>query len=142
MQAAVGEIGEVVDFARAIGYLAVLVVVLILGNTVYISAQTRKAELGVMETMGATRATLVSLITIEGLILSLVGGALGVGAIVLWLTLSPLTLGIEGWGIDILPDTRLALLSLGVAGVVGILAALGPALETMRRPLALAVKAD
>ena len=142
VQGAVGEIAEVVDFARAIGYLAVLVVVLILGNTVYISAQTRKAELGVMETMGATRATLVSLITIEGLILSLVGGALGVGAIVLWLTLSPLTLGIEGWGIDILPDTRLALLSLGVAGVVGILAALGPALETMRRPLALAVKAD
>ncbi len=142
VQGAVEEIAEVVDFARAIGYLAVLVVVLILGNTVYISAQTRKAELGVMETMGATRTTLVSLITIEGILLSIAGGILGVGAIVVWLSISPLTLGVEGWGIDILPDLSLALMSLGVAAVVGLLAALGPALETLRRPLALAVKAD
>lgn len=142
VQGAVEEIAEVVDFARAIGYLAVLVVVLILGNTVYISAQTRKAELGVMETMGATRTTLVSLITIEGILLSIAGGILGVGAIVVWLSISPLTLGVEGWGIDILPDLSLAFMSLGVAAVVGLLAALGPALETLRRPLALAVKAD
>lgn len=142
VQGAVEEIAEVVDFARAIGYLAVLVVVLILGNTVYISAQTRRAELGVMETMGATRTTLVSLITIEGILLSIAGGILGVGAIVVWLSISPLTLGVEGWGIDILPDLSLALMSLGVAAVVGLLAALGPALETLRRPLALAVKAE
>ena len=95
-----------------------------------------------METMGATRTTLVSLITIEGILLSIAGGVLGVGAVMLWLSLSPLTLGVEGWGIDILPDTSLALMSLGVAAIVGFLAALGPALDTMRRPLALAVKAD
>ncbi len=142
VQGAVGEVAEVVDFARAIGYLAVLVVVLILGNTVYISAQTRRAELGVMETIGATKPVLVSLLAIESVLLSLAGGVLGVGAVVLWLTLSPLTLGVEGWGIDILPDTRLALLSMGVAALVGLAAALGPALETLRRPLALAVKAD
>ena len=142
VQGAVEEIAEVVDFARAIGYLAVLVVVLILGNTVYISAQTRKAELGVMETIGATRATLAGLITIEGVLLSIAGGVLGVGAVMLWLSLSPLTLGVEGWGIDILPDASLALLSLGVAAGVGVIAAIGPALETLRRPLALAVKAD
>ena len=142
VQGAMGEVAEVVDFARAIGYLAVLVVVLILGNTVYISAQTRRAELGVMETMGATRGTLISLITIEGVLLSIAGGVLGVGAVMLWLSISPLTLGVEGWGIDILPDVNLALLSVGVAAVVGVLAALGPAWETLRRPLAVAVKAD
>lgn len=139
---AVGEVKEVVDFARAIGYLAVLVVILILGNTVYISAHTRRSELGVMETIGATGGVLATLIAIESVLLSFAGGVLGVGAIMLWLTLSPLTLGVEGWGIDILPDVPLALLSLGVAVVVGMVAAIGPAIETLRRPLALAVKAD
>lgn len=142
VQGAIGEVTEVIDFARAIGYLAVLVVVLILGNTVWISAQTRQAELGVMETLGATKPVLVSLLATESVILSVAGGVLGVGAVVLWLTLSPLTLGVEGWGIDILPDAMLALTAIGTAAVIGVVAALGPAYETLRRPLAIAVKAD
>ena len=84
----------------------------------------------------------MSLLAIESVLLSIAGGVLGVGAVVVWLTLSPLTLGVEGWGIDILPDAGLALLSIGVAALVGLVAALGPALETWRRPLALAVKED
>ena len=58
---AVGEIGELIGFARALGYLAVLVVALVLANTVYISAQTRAAELGVLETLGLTKARLAAL---------------------------------------------------------------------------------
>ena len=142
VQAAVSEVGEVVDFARILGYLAVAVVVLILGNTVYISAQTRKVELGVMETLGATRPVLTGLIAVESMVLSVVGGVLGIGAVMLVLKVAPLTLGIEGWGIDILPDLRLGLIGVGVALVVGLLAAIGPAIETLRRPLAVAVKTE
>lgn len=142
VQSAVGEVAEVIHFGRLLGYLAVAVVILILGNTVYISAQTRKAELGVMETLGVTRATLTGLMVVESVMLSLLGGAVGVGAMVLWLGLSPLTLGIEGWGIDLEPDPGLVLTAVGVAVGVGILAALGPAFEILRRPLAAAVKAD
>jgi len=142
VQGAIGEVTEVIDFARAIGYLAVLVVVLILGNTVWISAQTRQSELGLMETLGVTKPTLVGLLATESVLLSTAGGILGVGGVVLWLSVSPLTLGVEGWGIDILPDAILALTALGVACVIGVVAALGPALETLRRPLAVAVKAN
>jgi putative ABC transport system permease protein len=140
VQGAVGEVAEVVGFGRLLGYLAVAVVVLILGNTVYISAQTRVAELGVMETVGATRPMLGGLILVESLMLSLVGGVLGVGAVAAWLALSPKTLGIEGIGIDLVPEPSLALVGLGVSLLVGLLAAVGPALEVLRRPLALAVK--
>ncbi len=142
VQGAVGEVTEVIDFARLVGYLAVLVVVMILGNTVWISAQTRRSELGVMETLGVTKPLLVGLLATESLLLSVVGGVLGVGAVVLWLTFSPLTLGVEGWGIDILPDATLALTAVGTAALIGIVAALGPAWETLRRSLAEAVKAD
>ncbi|MDA1194603.1 MAG: ABC transporter permease [Planctomycetota bacterium] len=142
VQGAVGEVAEVIDFARAIGYLAVLIVVLILGNTVYISTQARRAELGVMETMGATRPVLVGLIAAESVLLSVAGGVLGVGAVMIWLASFPLTLGVEGWGIDVLPDPVLAIVSLGVAALVGVVAAVGPAVDTLTRPLSLAMKED
>ncbi len=139
---AINEVTEVVDFARIIGYLAVAVVVLILGNTVFISAQTRRAELGVMETVGATKPLLAALMLVESVMLSVAGGVIGIGAVLIWLNAWPLTFGIEGWGIDILPDITLGFVSLGVAALIGVVAAVGPAIETFRRPLALAVKSD
>lgn len=140
VQGAVGEVGEVVGFGRILGYLAVAVVVLILGNTVYISAQTRTVELGTLETVGVTRGLLVGLLVTESVLLALAGGLLGSGAVAAWLTASPVTLGIEGYGIDLVPEPVLIARSLLVAAGIGVLAALGPAIEVLRRPLALAVK--
>jgi putative ABC transport system permease protein len=140
VQGAVGEVGEVVGFGRILGYLAVAVVVLILGNTVYISAQTRVAELGTLETLGAGRGLLASLLATESVLLSVVGGALGVGAVMTWLRVAPVTLGIEGFGIDLEPAASLPFVALGVTVGIGLLAALGPVVELWRRPLALAVK--
>lgn len=142
VQGAVGEVAEVVDFARVLGYLAVLVVVLILANTVAISAQTRQAELAVMETIGVGRATLAGLVLVESVLLSVAGGLLGVGAVALALHQFPLTLGVEGWGIDVLPDPRIVLGALATAAAVGGVAALAPALQVLRRPLAVALKAE
>jgi putative ABC transport system permease protein len=136
----VGEVGEVVGFGRILGYLAVAVVVLILGNTVYISAQTRVTELGTLETVGASRGLLAALLTTESVLLALAGAAVGVGAVVLWLHTAPVTLGIEGFGIDLVPEAGLVARSALVALAMGALAALGPVLEVLRRPLSLAVK--
>ena len=140
VQGAVGEVGEIVGFARVLGYLAVLVVVMILGNTVYISAQTRRQELGVMETIGATRGLLSGLVVVEGLLLSLIGGLLGMGAVAAVLHWHPLTMGFEGWGIDIGPTTGVLVAGAVASIVVGLVASLGPALHLLRRPLAAAVK--
>ncbi len=142
VQGAVGEVNEVVDFARMLGYLAVAVVILILGNTVYISAQTRSAELGVMETLGVTPGILSGLVLAESLSLSVFGAVLGVGAVAGWLLSDPLTLGVEGWGIDIEPDLPLIWAAGVVTLLVGVFAAIGPAVQTFRRNLALAVKPD
>lgn len=140
VQGAVGEVGEIVGFGRLLGYLAVLVVVLILSNTVTISAQTRVAELGTMETLGAPRGLLAALLVAEGVLLALVGGLLGVGGVMAWLHLAPLTLGIEGFGIDIAPEPGLLLLGALIAVGVGLVASIGPVVGLLRRPLALAVK--
>ena len=140
VQGAVGEVGEVVGFGRLLGYLAVAVVVLILSNTVTISAQTRVAELATMETVGAPRLVLAALLVTESVLLALTGALVGVGGVMLWLHLSPVTLGIEGFGIDIAPEAGLALTGAGLALAVGVVAALGPVVGLLRRPLATAVK--
>lgn len=139
---AVGEIVEVVEFARILGYLAVVIVALVLANTVYISAQARAAEMGVLETIGLTKPRLAGLISLEGIALGLLGGALGAGAVTLYFALFPTTLGVEGYGIDFKPSASVALQTLAASVAVGLLASVGPAIEASLRPLHLAVKAE
>lgn len=140
--AAIGEIAEVVEFARWLGLLAVLTVVLVLANTVFISAEARAAEMGVLETIGLTKPRLMALIAAEGVGLGVLGGALGTAVIVIWLTLVPLTLGIEGYGIDLSPGVGTVVQTMVAALLTGVVASVLPAIAVARRPLAWGVKAD
>ena len=139
---AVGEIAEVVEFARILGYLAVVVVALVLANTVFISAQSRAAEMGVLETIGVTKPRLALLIAIEGIGLGLMGGILGAGAVYAVLSVSATTLGIEGYGIDFKPSLAVVLQTVLASLVVGAVASVLPAVDTARRPLHQAVKTE
>ncbi|MCK5941872.1 MAG: ABC transporter permease [Planctomycetes bacterium] len=140
--AAIAEISEVVGFARWLGYLGVLVVALVVANTVFISAESRIGEMGVLETVGMQKRMLMALIAGEGVGLGLVGGVLGTGIVVALLTIWPVTLGVEGHGIDLSPSGRMIAQSLLAALLVGVVASIPPAFAVARRPLALSVKAD
>ncbi|MEZ6038784.1 MAG: ABC transporter permease [Planctomycetota bacterium] len=140
--AAIAEIREVVTFARWLGYLAVLVIALVVANTVFISAESRIGEMGVLETVGMPKPLLMALIAAEGIGLGLCGGVLGTGIVTLVLWLWPLTLGVEGFGIDLVPATGTVLHSLLAALLVGVFASVPPAIAVARRPLALSVKAE
>lgn len=140
--AAVAEIAEVVRFARWLGYLAVLVVALVLANTVFISAESRAGEMGVLETVGMQKPQLMALIAAEGVGLGLCGGAIGTLLVALLLTIWPLTLGVEGYGIDLVPSAAMVGTALLVSLAIGILASLLPALAVARRPLSLGVKEE
>ncbi len=140
--AAISEITEVVDFARWLGYLGVLVVALVVANTVFISAESRIGEMGVLETVGMQKHMLMALIAGEGVGLGLLGGVLGTGIVYVLLTIWPVTLGVEGHGIDLAPDAQMVTQSLLAALLVGLLASIPPAIAVARRPLSLSVKAD
>jgi len=140
--AAISEITEVVDFARWLGYLGVLVVALVVANTVFISAESRIGEMGVLETVGMQKPMLMALIAGEGVGLGLLGGLLGTGVVYAILTIWPVTLGVEGHGIDLAPDGRMVLQCLLAALAVGLVASIPPAIAVARRPLSLSVKAS
>lgn len=140
--AAIAEIKEVVLFARWLGYLGVLVIALVVANTVFISAESRIGEMGVLETVGMQKRLLMALIAAEGIGLGMVGGVLGTGVVVAVLTVWPVTLGVEGFGIDLVPGAQTVAHSLLAALVVGIAASVPPAFAVARRPLSLGVKAE
>jgi len=142
VQGAVGEIAEVVELARVLGYLAVLIVALVLANTVFISTQARAAEMGVLETIGVTKPKLALLVAFEGVLLGLAGGMLGTAAVLGFFALVPATLGVEGYGIDFRPSAAVAFHGIAASLAVGFLASLVPAIQAARRPLHLAVKAE
>jgi putative ABC transport system permease protein len=140
--AAIAEIKEVVDFARWLGYLGVIIVALVVANTVFISAESRIGEMGVLETVGMQKPMLMALIAGEGIGLGMIGGILGTGIVTVLLLIWPVTLGVEGHGIDLAPSVRMVTQSLVAALVVGVVASLPPAIAVARRPLYLGVKAD
>lgn len=140
--AAISEITEVVDFARWLGYLGVLIVALVVANTVFISAESRIGEMGVLETVGMQKRMLMALIAGEGVGLGLLGGVVGTGVVFALLTIWPVTLGIEGHGIDLVPSGEMVGQSLLAALAVGVFASIPPAIAVARRPLHLSVKAD
>ncbi len=140
--AAIAEVAQLVEFARWLGYLAVLVIALVVANTVFISAESRIGEMGVLETVGMTKGRLMALIASEGIGLGMVGGVLGTGLVVLLLTLWPVTLGVEGYGIDLAPGPHMVVHSLLASLVIGVVASLPPAFAVALRPLHLGVKAE
>lgn len=133
--AAVAEVAEIVAFGRWLGYLAVLVVALVLANTVHISAQSRTGELAVLETVGVQKPVLAALVASEGVLLGVLGGALGSGVVLVLLHLRPVTFGVEGYGIDLVVSLPTVLGALLVAFATALAASLPPAVAIALHPL-------
>ena len=115
---------------------------LVLANTVFISAQSRSGEMSVLETVGLRKPQLMLLIAAEGIGLGVLGGMLGTGAVLLWLLLQPLTLGVEGHGIDLVPGVHTVVHCLLAALAIATVASLPPAFAASRRPLHLGIKEE
>jgi putative ABC transport system permease protein len=121
-----------------VSWVVIGVILVVLANTMAMSARERLGEYAVLKTMGFRPRHLVGLILGESLLLALMGGLLG-----LLLTLPAVHLFKTNLGqyFRVFPLTRLTLgLGLGVALVVGVLAALLPAWRASRVGIAAALR--
>jgi putative ABC transport system permease protein len=62
----------------SIGAIIVLVILLIAGNTMAMTARERSTEIAVFRTLGFPRSTILALVLGESVLIALAGGALGV----------------------------------------------------------------
>lgn len=129
------ELIELTTFTRWIGLGAVVAVLGLVANAVLLVVRTRVRENAVLQTLGYPDRAIAWLVILEGLLLGLVGGLIGAGSAWLFLQLSHLSFGNEGQIMAVTARWDLVVSGMGIALLLGGLAALYPAWVSVRRPI-------
>jgi putative ABC transport system permease protein len=127
-----GDLTQLISLSRYLGYACVGLVLALVATTTVMSVQDRIKEHAVLQTVGFSGPRVFRMVLTESVFLSVVGGIIGVGAAMMMLELSSLSVGAEAVTIAFRPSIRLALMGLVVSLVVGVLAGIAPALHAAR----------
>ena len=128
-------LGNVKAFLMSICAAVTFTILLVTGNTMAMSVRERVKEVGILKTLGFTPGIILSLLIGESMVISLVGGALGLGlAAMLCAVLrnSPSTFA-DMSRINIVPP--IIAIGLAVSLFIGLISSLIPAYGASRRPI-------
>lgn len=129
---AVGDLVELIGFARYLGLACVGLVLTLVGTTTLMAVQDRVREHAVLQTLGFSWQRIFGLVMIESLIVSLLGGLLGTGLALAVLSWEGLAVGSEGVTIAFSTSPQLAVIGLLATALVGLAAGLLPAWTAAR----------
>jgi putative ABC transport system permease protein len=115
------------DLFLGLGAVALLVGAVGVANIMVISVLERRSEIGLRRALGATKASIRAQFLSEAILLSVLGGAVGVGAGAL---ATVIYASIKGWAIDVPPVAWVG--GFVAALVIGAVAGLLPALRAAR----------
>ncbi len=137
---AVGDLVELVGFTQYLGFACVALVLGLVATTTVMGVQDRIKEHAVLQTMGFTGWHIFAFVITESLLVSVAGGALGIGTALIILSTSNFALGTEGILITFLPSISLGLTGLAVALLVGLVAGIVPAFQAARAEIVPALR--
>lgn len=137
-----GDLTQLVEMSKYLGYACVVIVLSLVSTTTVMSVQDRIKEHAVLQTLGFTGRTVFTLVLSESIVLSLIGGVLGIALAVVTLEFSSLSVSAEAVSVAFLPSVRLILVSLAVALVTGIAAGIWPAWQAARVDILGALRAS
>jgi putative ABC transport system permease protein len=129
---AVGDLVELIGFARYLGIACVALVFTLVGTTTLMAVQERVREHAVLQTLGYSGQRNFGFVMIECLIVSLTGGIIGTGLAMLMLSCKGLAVGSEGVPIAFSTSPMLALIGLLATTIVGLAAGIVPAWTAAR----------
>jgi putative ABC transport system permease protein len=138
---AVGDLAELIHFANYLGLACVGLVLALVATTTVMAVQDRVREHALLQTLGFTGGRIFALVLAESLLVSLAGGAVGVGLALATLSWSQLAVGTEGVTIAFLPTPGVAVTGLAVAAAVGLLAGAAPAWRAGRAEIVASLRA-
>ncbi len=126
--------GDSLKILMGVVVLVLLIACANLANFLLARAATRKREIATRIALGSSRARLIRQSLIETLLLSLTGGALGLGVafIATRVLIAFVSQGNDYIAMDPKPDTTVMLFTLGLSLLTGILFGLAPALAAAR----------
>ncbi len=138
---AVSDLIEIIRFSRWLGWGCLVGVFALVGNAIILAVQDRIRDHAVLQTLGYDQILIARLIITEGIVLSLIGGLIGIvvgSAIVRW---GAFTLSVEGLAINIEAGAWSTALGLLFSVILGVLAGLVPAWQASRRETAACFRA-
>jgi putative ABC transport system permease protein len=127
-----GDLKELIGLSHYLGYACVGLVIALVATTTVMSVQDRIKEHAVLQTLGFTGIRVFRLILSESVLLSLAGGLLGVGAAMLMLQMSQLSVGAEAVTVAFQLSWQFAMQGILLSGTVGLIAGIGPAWTAAR----------
>lgn len=134
--------GTVVEAIRIISFIVVIIVLLVMANTMMMTARERVAQYGVMKTLGFRGSHLVGIIAGEAMVISMAGATLGVAAaypiISIFGAFMESNLGSFFPSFELQASTVAA--AVGLCAACGLVAAAFPLLTAVRTPIASALR--
>ena len=134
------DLAELIGFVHWLGYACVGLVLSLVATTTVMSVQDRIKEHAVLQTLGLRPMRVFGLVITESLLLSSLGGILGVLGSSLLLSSSGMSVAAEGVTIAFEPSLVLAIQGILVAVAVGILAGLAPGWHASRTEIVPALR--
>lgn len=133
--AAATDVLEIVGFTRWLGWACLAAVLGLVANAIVLAVQDRVREHAVLQTLGYRSGLLARLIVGEGILLSLIGGAVGTIGAALLLRWLRLTVSVDAVNIPIATDPSVFATGLVISVLLGVLAGLWPAWRASRAPI-------
>jgi len=124
-----GDLTQLIAMAHYLGYACVGLVLALVATTTVMSVQDRIKEHAVLQTIGFSGPRVFRLVMTESILLSLIGGAIGVASAILMLKVSSLSVGAEAVTIAFTPSLRLAATGCVISCIAGALAGIAPAVH-------------
>jgi len=131
------QIGNIALIVAGIMGAVFFTILLVAGNTMAQAVRERTGELGVLKALGFTRAQILSLVLVESCLLTVCGGALGLGLAWLFVAGGDPTKGLLP--MFFLPPRDIAI-GFGISVALGLTSGLVPAIQAMRLRVADALR--
>ncbi|MEO0445825.1 MAG: ABC transporter permease [Verrucomicrobiota bacterium] len=126
---------ELIQFTRWLGAGAVLAVLGLVANALFLVARGRVQENAILQTLGFPQGAIGLLVLWEGLLLGFMGGLVGSITATLFFFSKRFTLGNEGMTLALTPSMEVTTAALSASLVLGLVAALWPAITAATIPL-------
>lgn len=138
----VGDLAELVGWASYLGYACLGLVLALVAATTVMAVQDRVREHAVLQAIGYSSPRVFCLVLSEGMIVSMIGGVIGVGTalVVLWWT--KLAIGTEGVTVSLSPSVSLAVQGVSTSTIVGLFASILPAWRAANAEIVVALRAN
>jgi putative ABC transport system permease protein len=135
------DIVEIVKFTQWLGWGCLAAVLALVANAIVLSVQDRIKEHAVLQTLGFRSGLIARLIVSEGMLIGLLGGALGTGIALAVVHFGNFSLSQEGLSISVSASWSVLAWGLLISAGVGIVAGLVPAWRAGRREIATCFRA-